>query len=516
MRVLPLRLKTPWLRLLLAGGLVGLSVPLVHHAVPCKLVPTAQATASRRPVQERVEPLVWQLLDQSPTVRVAILLTAQADLRPAVQIKDSDERGAFVLARLSQVAQASQRPLLDLLQQQGQQVRAFFVANVLYATIDRPLLDRLAQREDVRRIEASVERLWIEPPAVAQREETPAHSAVRAAVEWGVQSVRAPQVWALGFAGQGMVIADADTGVDHTHPALRTQYRGAVGGVITHDYHWHDAIHGVRGNPCGADNLAPCDDNGHGTHTTGTVVGDDGVGNQVGVAPAARWMGCRNMDRGFGTPERYTECFQFFIAPTDSRGGKPQPSLRPHVINNSWGCPTDEGCAPLTLRVIVENTQASGIFVEASAGNSGPGCSTVNDGPALLEAAFSTGSYDSAGRLSGFSSRGPVLVDASHRLKPDVVAPGSRVRSTLPGGRFGNLSGTSMAGPHVVGVVALLWSARPTLVRQIEATQALLRATADPHVGVPTPQICGAWSSDVVPNHTFGFGRVDALAAVTR
>src|SRR5207253_5916476 len=139
-----------------------------------------------------------------------------------------------------------------------------------------------------------------------------------------------------------------------------------------------DAIHSGGGS-CGPNSLFPCDDYGHGTHTTGTTSGDDGAGNQVGVAPGAKWIGCRNMDVGNGTPASYTECFQFFMAPTDLSGQNPNPALRPHVMNNSWGCPTSEGCAPDTLRTVVENSQASGIFVEVSAGNSGSSCGTVND-----------------------------------------------------------------------------------------------------------------------------------------
>ena len=60
---------------------------------------------------------------------------------------------------------------------------------------------------------------------------------------------------------------------------------------------------------------APCDDKGHGTHTIGTAIGDDGMGNQIGMAPGAKWIGCRNMDQGNGTPARYIECMEFFLAP---------------------------------------------------------------------------------------------------------------------------------------------------------------------------------------------------------
>src|SRR5207253_1167579 len=200
-----------------------------------------------------------------------------------------------------------------------------------------------------------------------------------------------------------------------------------------------DSIHS-GGGACGPNNQAPCDDNAHGTHTTGTTTGDDGAGNQIGVAPGAKWIGCRNMDQGNGTPATYTECFQFFIAPTDLAGNNPDPTKRPDVMNNSWGCPTSEGCAATTLQTIVHDTVAAGIFVEASAGNSGSSCSTVTDPPALYADAFSTAAYNISNTLASFSSRGPVTADGSNRRKPDIGGPGVNVRSSIPGNTYSSFS----------------------------------------------------------------------------
>ena len=452
--------------------------------------------------------------DGGQRAQVMIVLREQADLREANQLKDASARGFLVYRALTAVADRTQGPLVQMLRGRGLPYQQFFVANVIAATCDRDTLLALAARPEVSLIEASVEQQWIEPPALAARKLTPSHLSPLA-IEWGVQNVNAPQVWDRGAFGQGMVVADADTGLQWDHPALKARYRGWNGVSANHNYNWHDAVHDGTGNPCGVDSVAPCDDNGHGTHTAGTTVGDDGMGNRIGVAPGARLISCHNMDRGAGTPARYTECFQFFIAPTDLAGKNPNPDLRPHVINNSWGCPAGEGCAPTTLQLIVENTQAAGIFVEASAGNSGSTCASVSDGPALFAASFSTGAHDSANKLAGFSSRGPVTADGSLRSKPELTAPGVKVRSSVRGGLYAELSGTSMAGPHVVGVVALLWSARPELVRDIAATKALLKASARPDVVLRGVETCGGLPSDFVPNNTFGYGRVDALRAVT-
>jgi hypothetical protein len=295
-----------------------------------------------------------------------VLLAEQADLSGAYSMKDQDARGWYVYNKLTSVAERSQAGLRASLDARGTHYTSYWAANALSVTGDRSLVDSLSARSDVRAIESDLSFKGITDPSlpVVSNFEEPQTT------EWGVQRVNAPQVWAMGYTGQGIVIANQDTGMRWTHAAIKPKYRGWNGTSADHNYNWHDSVHSSVGNPCGNNALAPCDDHGHGTHTTGTTSGDDGAGNQIGVAPGAKWIGCRNMDSGNGTPSTYTECFQFFIAPTDLNGQNPNPALRPHVMNNSWGCPTSEGCGALTLETVVNNTQAAGIFVEASAGNS--------------------------------------------------------------------------------------------------------------------------------------------------
>src|SRR5690606_9828155 len=170
------------------------------------------------------------------------------------------------------------------------------------------------------------------------------------------------------------------------------------------------------------------DDESHGTHTMGTMLGDDGGANQIGMAPGARWIGCRNMEQGVGTPVTYSECFQWFVAPTDLAGDNADPAMAPDVISNSWTCTPGEGCAdPNLLLTVVENVRAAGIVVASAAGNSGPSCSTISQPPGIYDAAFTVGASTLDDAIAGFSSRGPVMVDGSNRLKPDVTAPGVSV-----------------------------------------------------------------------------------------
>jgi subtilisin family serine protease len=213
-------------------------------------------------------------------------------------------------------------------------------------------------------------------------------------IEPGITYTHAPDVWALGFTGQQIVVASADTGVRWTHNALKPHYRGWDGVVANHDYNWHDSIHNSVSNPCGNDSTFPCDDFFHGSHTTGTAIGDDGMGNQIGMAPGAKWIGCRNMDVGNGTPARYIECMQWFLAPTRIGGGDPDPTKAPDITINSWGCPPSEGCAVDTLQAAVEAQAAAGIMMVVAAGNSGSACSTVVDPPSFYAASYTRGALN--------------------------------------------------------------------------------------------------------------------------
>ncbi len=470
----------------------------------------------------KVAPLVWDAVAAGGETEVLVVLAEQAHLGAASTISDRQARLRYVYDTLRETALRSQAPLRAVLEEAGVDYRPFYVINMLALRGDRALVTRLAARPEVARIVANPR---VRPPLSAssspslippqlERGKLSSRGCERASVEWNVARVNADAVWALGYTGEGIVVAGQDTGYDWEHPALIEQYRGWDGHSASHDYHWHDAIHSGGGS-CGADSPVPCDDYGlgHGTHTMGTIVGDDGAGNQIGVAPGARWIGCRNMDEGVGTPETYTECFQFFLAPYPL-GGDPftdgEPALAPHVINNSWTCPQGEGCDWDTLQAVVENVRAAGIVVVASAGNEGGGgCSTVQDPPAIYDAAFSVGATDSNDVIAGFSSRGPVTVDGSYRLKPDVVAPGVGIRSSQRGGGYYENNGTSMAGPHVAGTVALLWSAAPALIGDVDATEQIIARAARPRVDTA----CGG-ESDGHPNNVYGWGIVDALAAV--
>ncbi|MEP7274452.1 MAG: S8 family serine peptidase, partial [Acidobacteriota bacterium] len=469
-----------------------------------------------------IAPRVLETIASGEKTEFLVVLGEQADLSPAFAITDRSERGDFTRDSLYRVAETSQAPLRQWLAERDIEHKAFYIVNAIWVNAPAEIAVEIAQRPEVSRIEANptiqnrlprFDPVTIEDAAIRLADELRKVSSV-AAIEPGVAFIRAPQVWADGFTGQDIVIAGADTGIKWDHPVLKQHYRGWVGGAANHNDNWHDSIH-TGGGVCGSNTAAPCDDNGHGTHTVGTALGDDGAGNQVGVAPGAKFIGCRNMDQGNGKPSTYMECMEFFLAPYPIGGTTAQgdPSKRPHITINSWTCPASEGCAPGTLLAAVEAQRAAGIMMVVAAGNEGSTCSSIGQAslggpPSHYDAPYTVGAVTSTdGLIASFSSRGPITVDASNRVKPDITAPGVSVRSATATDGYAFLNGTSMATPHVAGAVALLWSAEPALRGQIDLTEGVLNGSA---VRVNTTEC----SSTGIPNNVYGYGRLDIKAAV--
>jgi len=485
--------------------------PRIDHQVAVSEHLQTQLRTSQGPVS-----LLIVLRDQvQPTTALA-----RANLRSASR----QAKATLLYRELTATAQRSQASLRAWLDAQGLPYRAFYLVNMIEVQGDAQLVEALRRRPEVDRLIANplIDQGLHSVPQSPRFTVLGAREAQATPTRpYGLDYTNAPAVWSLGYTGQGIVVASQDTGVEWDHPALKSAYRGlltdTVTTTITHVYNWYDAW-GTEGRPtrCATDAQVPCDDEGHGTHTVGTMVGDATVisSTVLGMAPDAQWIGCRNMINGDGTPASYTACFEFFLAPYP-QGGDPftdgRPELAPHIINNSWGCPPSEGCDADSLRQVVETVRAAGQMVVASAGNNGfGGCGTVEDPIAIYDATFSVGAHSSTGAIAGFSSRGAVKVDGSGRMKPDLSAPGVSVYSTNVNGGYAFLSGTSMASPHVAGAAALLWSAVPALIGNIDLTEQVLLKSAAP---VPFNQ-CRESSNPVVPNNTYGYGRLDILAAV--
>lgn len=428
--------------------------------------------------------------------RLFVILQDQADLSSIRQISDIDERRTAAYQMLVQLANETQAGLRTTFDNFGVDYTPYYLVNAievrggtlirLYVST-RPEVDRVIPSPRLRPV-SSDESLAVMTGA------EPAPTGV----QWNVSMIGADRVWdEFDVRGEGIVIGQSDSGADVNHPELKATYRGNASGD---DYNWFDPWNGKP---------SPYDDGGHGTHTLGTIVGQNGIG----IAPGATWFACANLNRNLANPALYLDCMQFMLAPFPQTGdplSDGDPTLAADVLNNSWGCPELEGCDPNALLAAANHLRDAGIFVVVSTGNDGPSCSTVNAPLSLYDSVFSVGAIDQSGTMAIFSSRGPVTADGSGRMKPDIAAPGVGILSSLPGGTYGSNSGTSMAGPHVAGAVTLLWSADPSLVGDIDRTEQLLIQAADPYTGSTN---VGCFTGDI-PNAAYGYGILDAYEAV--
>jgi subtilisin family serine protease len=422
-----------------------------------------------------------------------VILRDKADLEPAKNIKDWKERGDFVVNQLKSVADRSQKELHKLLKSRGKEYTSFWIVNAIQVTADQETIMELAARPEVAEIASDEPQRMPQP--IAGKE-----AAQVQATEWNIDRIRAPQVWStFNVRGEGIVVASIDSGVQYTHPALVNQYRGRQpDGSFNHNYSWHDPS-----NVCDNSRSAPCDNTGHGTHTMGTIAGDDGAGNQIGVAPRIKWIAAKGCESSSCSNAALLSSGQWILAPTDLKGQNPRADLRPNIVNNSWG-----GRSGNTwYRATVQAWIAAGIFPVFSNGNNGPFCKTSGS-PGDYPESYSVGASTINNGIAEFSSRGASTVTGGG-IKPNIAAPGENVRSAWNNSGYNTISGTSMAAPHVAGTVALMWSAAPALIGDISRTRALLDQSA-----IDTSNVnCGG---TVAKNNVWGEGKLDAFEAVSQ
>jgi serine protease AprX len=497
----------------------------VHFALSVfiALIVSSGSFASQTP-HPKISSWLWKSMTQvelsttenSFDGEALVYLKKQADVSQLALTGSKTERGRAVHALLVKTALDSQQELRAWLNERSVDFTPHWITNMIVVRGGTPsLIQEIASRDDVLRVVGNPKfRQFVPSSGIHEFMEQPS------TIGPNLSRIGADKVWAeLGVNGSGIVIAGQDTGVEWEHPGLKPHYRGWNGTSANHDYNWYDAIEKpiAGGSSCGYNKSEPCDDHDHGTHTVGTMVGDDNVGNQVGVAPGSKWIACRNMDDGLGRPSTYISCFEFFLAPWKIGGDRfkdGDPAQAPHVMNNSWGCPKDEGCEGGEFEGPLRALEAAGIFVVVSAGNSGPNCSTIMDGPAFnTSLVFSVGAMNHRDdTIASFSSRGPSTFD--NLVGPHIAAPGVSIRSTVRGGRYASAmwSGTSMAGPHAAGLIALLWSAQPELIGNVQKTRDLVMSTSENKT--QANQTCGGVSGSSIPNNTWGYGIINAYNAV--
>jgi subtilisin family serine protease len=448
-------------------------------------------TADERPViPNGIDEELFAALNSYPgaTEKFIVYFKEQADLTPAYSIQDRYARGQYVLNALRAVANSSQAELAAELNHQGVAFESRYIVNAMEVTGNLQLVNQIAAHAEVAYI--GVNR---QVPAPEPVEMSPLDGDI-SVLAWNIAQVNADDVWSeYGVTGAGIVVSNIDTGVQYDHPALVNQYRGNLGaGTFDHNYNWWD--------PYGDQPMAPYDYHAHGSHTIGTMVGDDGFEQHIGMAPDGQWIACNGFKQGgSGYTAELLECAEFILAPWDLAGENPNPDLRPDIVNNSWG----GGQADWWYNQAIYAWRAAGIFPVFSNGNAGPECSTT--GAPDYANVMAVGATNSLDMIAGFSSRGPALI--TEITKPDVAAPGVSVYSAYNNGGYGTMSGTSMAAPHVGGQAALIWSAVPELRGDVQLTYWIIEQSAlpilDGQCGDPNP-----------PNNVYGWGRIDAYEAV--
>ena len=408
--------------------------------------------------------------------------------RPSLMARGGDRKSAVVneLARVNRNSMQGVAPALDALKAQG--LLTDYSVNKLSNTVTYNVAEgrtaeawaAMNQVDGVGRITRDREVKLIGLADVKEGQtvlmtfpDTVNPTAVAAdgtAVEWNVDRVGATKVWAQGFNGSGVTVGVVDTGIDVNHPALKAAYRGTKeDGTMDHNYNFFDATKGRKD---------AYDDNKHGTHVSGTIAGGATEGHAAtGVAPGAKLIGSKILSAsGSGTLEGVMKGLEWMLAPTDSNGQNADPSKAPDIISNSWG--TNNGKL-LSFQKLMQSFLAAGIEPVFAAGNSGPKAGSVGS-PGSYPEVISVAATDKADKVASFSSRGPSPVkdaNGSDR-KPDIAAPGHQIVSTVPGGGYASLSGTSMATPAVSGVIALLLSKHKDLTHD-EIVKAITTTATD-------------------------------------
>ncbi|RJP42869.1 MAG: hypothetical protein C4547_00150, partial [Phycisphaerales bacterium] len=411
---------------------------------------------------------------------------------------DRNLRHRIVVESLQTHAAATQGSLIAYLQGAKDTGRVTFydpywIGNIIRVDGIAEEIEAIAARPEVLRIYPNypvelIESVEVEGPGIAS------------APEPGIRLIQADRVWnELGITGEGVLAAVIDTGVDGDHPAMESRWRGLDDRYEGHpEWAWHD--------PWNNQNDFPYDCCGHGSHTMGTAIGGF-PGDEVGVAPGAQWMASGAIDRGGSIPRTVADIIKGFQWMADPDGNPETDFDVPHTCGNSWGTTTGHGYPPCdqTFWQWIDASEAAGTSQTFAAGNEGqsglrrPGDRATTDYDSIAVAACDGNNQDCP--IAGFSSRGPTncTPDGRPAIKPDIAAPGVNVRSCNNSGGYVNLSGTSMATPHINGVMALLYSANPDLSSD-EAKQIIYDTATDK--GTPGE------------DNSFGWGLVNAYEAV--
>jgi len=435
-----------------------------------------------------IEPSLRHVLQTGQKANVFISLkvgTASVLSRMnSMRFSDRTARLNTVASSLKNHAAESQQNILSVLEKSGVKYQSFWISNqVFIREASLEIVEKIAALTEVSSIEEEILIPVAKPEVTAVFE---ARRVLPRENQWGVLKIEADRVWRMpgGTNGTGVVLANVDTGVRGTHQDLRNNFFGAYG--------WFDPSNRTP---------EPNDQNGHGTHTMGTIAGHNGIG----VAPGATWQACKGCATSSCAQSDLTACGEFFACPTDTNGQNPDCSKAPHVVSNSWG----GGAGGNFYDAVVAGWRAAGVIPFFSAGNNGPSCSSLGY-PGEHADVIGVGSTVIDDTLSSFSSVGP---KSDGLIQPDIAAPGSNVYSAYytSDTAYSTLSGTSMACPHAAAAGGLILAVNPHF--KYDDIKAALANGADTDV-VKTGRNCGSISENFFPNNAFGHGRINAYKSI--
>ncbi len=433
-------------------------------------------------VSGKVEPLLHQKLAAEGRADFVVRFVERADLSPAYTM-DWPTRGRFVYAALKETAARTQEQAKVYLDGRGLAHHTFVAANELYVWGgDLLAVNELAVLPEVASLRAP--RTYSVDPVQVNG------VSPEAVTSWGLIDSGAEQFWAaFGRQGDGIIVASVGTGVQWDHPALVNRFH--CPGSPSDPACWEDPS-----DICGG---SACDNNGHGTHTTGTMVAEDdqALPYLAGMAPNAQWIACKGCETSACSQFALNTCADWILAPDGD------PDNRPHVAYNGWG---GAGCDDWFLPQ-VQAWNAAGILAVFTPGNSGPNCDTLVS-PGDYQESFAAVAHDDTRTIGAFSSRGPSCYGHDPYTKPNLSAPGVSICSPLPPNSWQCWSGSAMSAAHAAGAVALLWSCNAGLIGQVPQTFEALQDTA----ALPPSGGCGA-PPDGEGNYTYGYGFLDVLAA---
>lgn len=404
---------------------------------------------------------------------IFIQLTQQADLRDLNELPVGSKRLSEAVTRMREVASVDQDKAVSQIRSELQGIGIdaevdvldrLWLTNAMVVKVgasDRQIKDKsdgkFASIIDLVKSAGGVSaadtidnlKVSLQPVEYSTPTEDARRGADATKVPWNLKMIGADQAWKAGATGEGVVVANVDTGVDVSHPALWSKYRGHdTKKGFTHERNYVDPYSPPR--KLGGPNPLPVDDDGHGTHTMGSSVGNDGVNGPIGVAPDAKFVAAKGLAAKGGDLVSLLKSMQYLVAPTDNFNQE-HPTSAPHIVNHSWGGPGPR----LDFTTALRNMAAAGIVNVISAGNNGQTSDAQNLGdPGMHTDAITVGAVDKNRKVASFSSKGPSPV--SGEWKPLVVAPGVAINSSMPGGRYATASGTSMAAPHVTGALAVV------------------------------------------------------------